>query len=259
MAIPLIDSHAHLTFDLFDTDRDEVLHRAQNEGVERIITIGTELTSSRAAVDLAEKHQMIYASAGVHPHAVDDFDDSDWEALSTLWAHPRVCAVGETGLDYYYDYGDRARQRLLFRRHLEAAAEVGLPVVVHIRDAFDDAFELMADVGLPSGGVVHCFTGGPAACERALALGMYVSLSGIVTFKNAKALRSAVPIIPADRVLVETDAPYLAPIPNRGQRNEPGFVVHTARVVAELRGVSYEELCRTTRANTLRLFGLPST
>ena len=259
MVAPLIDSHAHLTFDPFDNDRDEVLRRSREKGVETIITIGTELRSSRAAVALSERYEMVFASAGVHPHAVDDFDDADWAQLAALWAHPRVCAVGETGLDYYYDYGDRARQRLLFRRHLEAAGQVGLQVVVHIRDAFDDAFDLMAQVGLPCGGVVHCFTGGPAECERALSLGMYISLSGIVTFKSAKSLRSAVPLIPSERLLVETDAPYLAPVPNRGKRNEPANVVYTARAVAELRGVAYEALCRTTRANTIRLFGLPST
>lgn len=200
---------------------------------------------------------MVFASAGVHPHAVDDFDDDDWPALAALWSHPRVCAVGETGLDYYYDYGDPERQRRLFRRHLVAAKEVGLPIVVHIRDAFDDAFDLIEEVGVQSGGVVHCFTGGPAECDRALALGMHISLSGIVTFKSATSLREAVAQIPADRVLIETDAPYLAPAPMRGRRNEPGYVVHTARAVAALRAVEYDALCRTARENTIRLFGLP--
>jgi len=257
MATPLIDSHAHLTFDRFDDDRDAVLRRAREAGVETVITIGTELHSSLAAVALAERHGMVFASAGVHPHGADEFDDAHWPALAALWGHPRVCAVGETGLDYYYDYGSPERQRRLFRRHLVAAGEVGLPVVLHIRDAFEDAFDLVEEVGLPSGGVVHCFTGGPAECERALALGMYISLSGIVTFKTAQTLRATVSQIPSDRLLIETDAPYLTPVPMRGRRNEPSYVVHTARAVAALRAVEYDAVCSVSRENTIRLFGLP--
>ena len=252
----LIDSHAHLDFDRFDEDRDAVIERALEAGVERIITIGTDVASSRRAIELAEAYPMIYASVGIHPHDADKFDDDDWGILETLWTHDRVKSVGETGLDYYYDYSDRPRQKVLFRRHLEAAAETGLPVVVHIRDAFDDAYELIEDVGVPSGGVVHCFTGGPRECERALSLGMHISLSGIVTFKNARDLHEAVPIIPADRILIETDAPFLAPAPHRGKRNEPAFVVHTAEAVSDLRGVTLESLCATARSNTIRLFRL---
>ena len=166
-------------------------------------------------------------------------------------------AVGETGLDYFYDFSPRERQQALFRRHLEAAGEVGRPVVIHIRDAYDDALALVADVGVPAGGVVHCFTAGPAECERALALGLHISIPGIVTFKNGDSIRAAIPLVPDDRLLVETDSPYLAPIPHRGQRNEPAFVAHTAARVAEVRGVSVEALTATTRANTIRLFGLP--
>ncbi|MCA9546195.1 MAG: TatD family hydrolase, partial [Myxococcales bacterium] len=167
-------------------------------------------------------------------------------------------AVGETGLDYYYDFSDRGRQQALFRRHLQLCGAVGRPVVVHIRDAFDDAFAAVADVGLPAGGVVHCFTGGQAELERALALGFDISLSGIATFKTAKDLRAAIPHIPLDRLHIETDAPYLAPVPHRGKRCEPAMVVDTARGVAALRGEDPAALAAATRANTVRLFGLPA-
>ncbi|MCB9547233.1 MAG: TatD family hydrolase [Myxococcales bacterium] len=257
MTTPLIDSHAHLDFDRFDDDREAVLQRAVDAGVDAILTIGTDLASSRRAVALAAAWPRIYASVGVHPHEADAFDDADWPELTALFADPRVRAVGETGLDYYYDFSDRGRQQALFRRHLQLCGAVGRPVVVHIRDAFDDAWALVAEEGLPAGGVVHCFTGGPAECERALALGFHVSLSGVVTFRNAKPLREAVTLIPPDRLLIETDAPFLAPVPHRGKRNEPSFVVHTAQEVAALRGETFEAVAAQTRANTIQLFGLP--
>ena len=253
----LIDSHAHLDGPKFAADLDAVLERAQAAGVDTIITIGVDLATSCAAADLARRYPGVFASAGVHPHDAGRFDDADWPALAALWAEPRVRAVGETGLDYFYDFSPRERQQALFRRHLEAAGEVGRPVVIHIRDAYDDALALVADVGVPAGGVVHCFTAGPAECERALALGLHISIPGIVTFKNGESIRAAIPLVPDDRLLVETDSPYLAPIPHRGQRNEPAFVAHTAARVAEVRGVSVEVLTATTRANTIRLFGLP--
>ena len=253
---PLIDSHAHLTFDRFDADRDAVLDRMTAAGVEAAITIGTDVDSSTAAAALADGDPRVFASAGIHPHQADAFDDARWDALEALWSRDRVVAVGETGLDYYYDYSDRARQQDLFRRHLEAAKRRDMPVVIHIRDAFDDAFRIMEQVG--ARGVVHCFTGGPAECAIALGLGYYISLSGIVTFKSAKALRSAVPQVPDDRLLVETDAPFLAPTPHRGKRNEPAFVVRTAHEVARLRGQDFAAVCATSRANTVRLFGLPA-
>lgn len=255
----LIDSHAHLHFDRFDEDYDDVLARAASAGIDAIVTIGTDLHNSQRARDLAHARGdvEIFAAAGVHPHEVDRFADEDWPALSALWRDPRVIAVGETGLDDYYDYGEPARQRVLFRRHLEASAAVALPVVIHVRDAFDDAFAIIEETGVPSGGVLHCFTGGPAESERALALGLHISIAGIVTFRTATALREAVAMIPDDRLLIETDAPFLSPVPHRGRRNEPSHVVHTARAVAELRGLDYPDLCASTHANTVRLFGLP--
>lgn len=252
----LIDSHAHLDDPRFDPDRDDVLDRARAAGVIAILTIGTDLPSSERAAALAGARDDLWATAGVHPHEAAKFDDADWPRLQALWAQPRVRGVGEAGLDYFYDFSPRDRQQAVFRRQLEACGEVGLPIVIHVRDAYEDAFRLMAEVGLPAGGVLHCFTGGPAECERALELGLYVSIPGIVTFKNGENIRASVPLIPDDRLLVETDSPYLAPIPHRGRRNEPAFVVETARRVAELRGRTLGELADLTRENTCRLFGL---
>jgi len=258
MDIRLIDSHAHLDGVKFADDREDVLRRAREAGVVATLTIGVDLASSERAVALATAHDELYATVGVHPHDAARFDDADWPRLCALFTHAKVRGVGETGLDYFYDFSPRERQQALFRRQLELAGDVGRPVVIHIRDAYDDAFALIAEVGLPAGGVVHCFTGGPTECERALALGLFVSIPGIVTFKNGDNIRAAVPLIPDDRLLVETDAPYLAPLPHRGRRNEPAYVVETARRVAELRGQSLAELASLTRANTCRLFGLPA-
>ena len=271
----LIDSHAHLDFDKYDADRSAVLARAAAAGVDTLLTIGTDLASSRRALALAtaaDEGVRIFASAGVHPHQADAFDDAHWPDLVALFADPRVRAVGETGLDYYYDFSDRGRQQVLFERHLRLCGEVQRPVVVHIRDgakpdaphgapeaggAFDDVWRLTRAVGLPAGGVVHCFTGGPAECEAALALGYHVSISGIATFKTAQALRSAVALIPDDRLLIETDSPFLAPIPHRGKRNEPAFVAQVAHEVARLRAQPVEHVAKVSRENAIRLFGLP--
>ncbi len=256
MTPKLIDSHAHVSFEGFADDLDAVLARAAAAGVDLMLNVGTDLASSLRARDFAHAHPQVWAAAGIHPHEADAFDDADWPRLAALWADPRVRGVGETGLDYYYDLSKRERQRALFRRHLEAAGGVGRPVIIHCRDAFDDLFALVGEVGLPAGGVLHCFTGGPAEAERAVAMGLHVSFAGIVTFKNAGALREAAALVPDDRLLVETDCPYLAPVPWRGKRNEPAFVVETARKLAALRGISYEAVCALTYANTVRLFGL---
>jgi len=270
----MIDSHAHLDFDRFDDDREAVLVRAREAGVERVISIGTRIESSERALALAERHpEMISASVGFHPLYLKDDHEAGWARLEELASAPRCCAIGETGLDYYYTAKGEggaersaeeraeleARQRGSFARHLELSARARKPVIVHIRDAFDDAYELTARHTLRAGGVVHCFTGGPEECERALALGYHISLSGVVTFKSAKALQSAVPLIPLERVLIETDAPFLAPVPKRGERNEPAFVKYTAMKVAELMGLSFEALCEATTHNTRALFSLTDT
>lgn len=266
----MIDSHAHLDFDRFDEDREELLQRARDLGVERVITIGTRVESSENALALAERYPyMISASVGFHPLYLMDDHDEGWKRLEELAHHKRCCAIGETGLDYFYTAHDEhglrdvdqkseleARQRASFVKHLELSARLNKPIIVHIRDAFDDAYTLTQTHGLKAGGVVHCFTGGPEECERALALGYHISLSGVITFKNAKALQSAVPLIPLDRLLIETDAPFLAPVPKRGARNEPAFVKYTAEKVAELMGLSFETICEVTTHNAKSLFSL---
>ena len=268
----MIDSHAHLDFDRFDEDRDELLTRAQEVGVERIISIGTRIESSERALALAERYpHLISASVGFHPLYLGDDHEEGRARLAELASDPRCVAIGETGLDYFYTQRDEqgeerseasraaleAAQRASFTRHLKLSAALNKPVIVHIRDAFDDAFAITAQEGLRGEGVVHCFTGGPEDCERALELGYHISLSGVVTFKSARALQAAVPLIPLDRILIETDAPFLAPVPMRGARNEPAFVRYTAERVAELKGLSFEALCEATTENARRLFSLP--
>ena len=252
-----IDSHAHLDFDRFDDDRMEVLERAKARGVTKVISIGTRVESIERAIALAECYpNFIHASAGFHPLYMEDNHEEGWRRLEELLSHPLVVGVGETGLDYYYDSTPPEQQRDSFRRHLRLSRRFSKPIIIHIRDAFDDAFKIIDEEGLSAGGVVHCFTGGPAECQAALDRGLYISLSGIVTFKSAKGLRAATPMIPDDRLLIETDAPFLAPTPHRGERNEPAFVVDTALCVSNLREQSLETISRLTLRNTAALFSL---
>lgn len=254
----LIDSHAHLDFEQFQGELEAVLTRAREAGVHHTITVGTSLQSSLQAKELAARHEQLFATAGVHPHDAGRCRPEDWPELEALWSDPEsgIVAVGESGLDYYYNFSPPEVQRDIFRRQLEGSGEHDLPIVIHVRDAYEDAFAAIKEVGLSAGGVLHCFSGGPAECERALELGLYISLSGIVTFPKADLLREAARLVPSDRIMVETDAPYLAPVPHRGQRNEPAFVVHTARRVADVRGQGINELSRAATANVVRLFGL---
>ena len=256
MAERLIDSHAHLDYEQLAPDLPAVLDRARQSGVVGVVTVGTDAASSRRAVDLARAHPELAATAGVHPHEAAKVAPGDWGVIDALHREERVVAVGEMGLDYFYDFAPRDAQLSVFRRQLALCGATGLPAVIHVRDAFDDAFEAIEAEGLPAGGVLHCFTGGPAECERALGLGLHISLAGIVTFPKATELQRAARLVPDDRLLVETDSPYLAPVPKRGKRNEPAFVAHTARKVAELRGVDLDALAELTRRNTVRLFQL---
>lgn len=255
-ALQLVDSHAHLDYPQLADDLEAVLDRARAAGVGQVISVGTDLRSSHAARRIAESHPGVFATAGVHPHEAAKCSAADWPALGSLWRDPRTVAVGETGLDYYYDFAPREVQLEVFRRQLEQGGEHGLPVVIHLRDAYEDAFALIKEVGLAAGGVLHCFSAGPAECETALELGLHVSLSGIVTFPWADSVREAARLIPSHRILVETDAPYLAPAPHRGRRNEPALVVHTARRVAEARREELAVLCQNATENAARLFRL---
>ncbi len=252
----LVDSHCHLDFDSFDADRDAVLARARAAGVAEMVTICTHLSRFAAVRAIAEAHEFIWCSVGVHPHEAEGEGVDAPDTLVRLADHSKVVGIGECGLDFYYDHSPRDAQRANFRAHIAAAQATGLPLIVHARDADDEVAEMLRE-GAASGklrGVMHCFSSGPKLAKAAIEIGFYVSLSGIVTFRNAEGLRDIVRGLPLDRLLVETDAPYLAPVPNRGKRNEPAFVAHTAACVAELKGVSAEELGRITTENFHRLF-----
>jgi TatD DNase family protein len=251
----LVDSHAHLDDPRFDADRDAVIQRAWDAGVRTILTIGNGAGPSHmgCGIPLAEKYDWIYASVGVHPHDAAKVEEHHYAQLEHLSTHRKVIAIGETGLDYYYDNSPREIQREVFGRQVALAKKTGLPVIIHTRDADADTEEILRREA-PARGVIHCFTSGAALADFALELGFVISFSGIVTFPNAKALGEIARRIPPDRILIETDCPYLAPVPHRGKRNEPGFAADTARFVAELRGVSADELAAQTSANFNRLF-----
>ncbi|MDX2087314.1 MAG: TatD family hydrolase [Kofleriaceae bacterium] len=257
--IQLIDSHAHVDGPEFDRDRDEVLARARAAGVQRMVVIGAvgDTTSAERAVALAERDPDVWATVATHPHDVEKMTPEWWAVHERLAPHPRVVAIGETGLDYYYAHSTPAAQKEAFARFIDLAHRVRKPIVCHIRDAHDDARAILKEQrALERGVVIHCFTGTPDDARAYAELGCYVSFSGIITYKTAQPIRDAVACVPRDRILVETDCPYLAPIPKRGKRNEPAFVVHTAEVVATCAGLSYEELAAQTVENTVRVFGL---
>jgi TatD DNase family protein len=253
----LIDHHCHLDFKDFVPERDAVVARAVAAGVTRLITISTRIAKFDTYREIAEAYPGVYFSVGTHPHYAHEELDVPVERIVTLSAHPKCVAIGEAGLDYYYnDKAPRAAQRQGLLTHMEAARRTGLPLVIHSRDADDDMGDLL-EAEMAAGrftAVLHCFTGGPRLAERALALGLYLSLSGVITFKTSDALRAIAASAPADRILVETDAPYLAPMPFRGKRNEPAYVVKTAEVLAQARGVSFEVIAAATTANAQRLY-----
>src|SRR5262249_42730210 len=249
--------HCHLDFEDYGASIDPVLDRARAAGVVAMVTIGAgrDLESARAAIALAQKHDFLWATVGVHPHDVGSMQEADWGMLAEAATHPRVVGVGETGLDYHYDHSPRARQRGAFERFCALARERRRPVVVHVRDAHADCEAILRAAG-GGPGVIHCFTGGPQEARTYLDLGFYISFSGSVTFKNAEAIQAAARLAPSDRLLCETDAPFLAPIPLRGQRNEPGFIVHTVEMLAKLRGEPAQRVADQTAENARALFQL---
>lgn len=257
----LFDTHAHLSRGWFGDDGgvDALVARAAEAGVSRITTIGAggELAICEEAVAVAERHPQVYAAIGYHPHQAAAWTEEAMASLKRLAAHPKVRAIGETGLDYHYMYSPRETQLEVFRRFVALACEVELPLVIHSRDADEDTIAVLEEGGAERcGGVIHCYSSGWELARRALDLGFYISFSGMVTFKNAGVLREAATRVPADRLLVETDAPFLAPIPHRGKQNEPAWVTHTARVLAEARGESLEALAESTTANACRFYGI---
>jgi len=255
--VTLVDSHCHLDYLERDgQDLGAVIARARAAGVERIVTIGTRLSEAAKVVAIAERFPEVYATVGVHPHEAGQEGVKDPAVLVELASHPKVVGIGETGLDYYYEHSPREAQQASFRAHIAAARETRLPLVVHARDADDDTVMILREE-FKNGvypAVIHCFTAGPDLAAAALDMGFCISLAGIVTFKTAESLRQTVATIPLDRLLVETDAPYLAPVPHRGRQNEPSFVCHTAAKLAEIKGVSMAELSAATTANFHRLF-----
>jgi TatD DNase family protein len=251
----MIDTHCHLDMKEFDSDREEVIKRAREAGFEALITVGSDLQGTLKGMRLAEKHDFIYASVGIHPHDARDFTEGVYADLRQWSAGQKVVAIGETGLDYHYDHSPRETQKEVFRSHLRLAGEVGLPVIVHSREAAGDTLTILKESGIQRG-VLHCFSGDREMAEKAMAMGFYLSVAGPVTFKKSLLLKEIVRLIPDDYILVETDAPYLAPEPFRGKRNEPAYMLSTLRHVADLRGVSLEDMARITSLNAKRLFAV---
>jgi TatD DNase family protein len=247
----LVDSHCHLDF-AKEEERAGIIARARGAGVRTLLTISTKLNEFPGVRAIAESDPDIWCSVGVHPHEAE-VEPAAAEALIALTRHPKVVGIGETGLDFFYEHSPREQQARVFRAHLTASRETGLPVIVHTRDADPETIAILEEEK-PQAGVIHCFSTGRELAERAVALGFYISISGIATFKNAQALRDIIRDLPLERLLVETDAPYLAPVPMRGKTNEPAFMVHTAALVAQLKGVPQEELARVTTENFFRLF-----
>jgi TatD DNase family protein len=252
----LVDSHCHLDFPDFADDLDGVVGRAREKGVGRMVTISTRVRKLEGLLAIAGRFPDVFCSVGTHPHNAHEELDITAANLVARTRHPKVVAIGEAGLDYHYDNSPRDAQEQGFRTHIAAARETGLPLVIHSREADDDTARILEEEtgkgAFPA--VLHCFTGGRDLAMRGVALGHYVSFTGILTFKNSQNLRDIAAALPADRILVETDAPYLAPLPYRGKRNEPAYVAETARILAQARGVSAEKIARQTTENFFRLF-----
>lgn len=257
----LIDSHCHLDSSEFDADRDEVIERALAAGVEHMVAIGTGNgpPDLEAGVRLADQYPALYATAGIHPNDTAKAGPDDFRRVADLLRHPKVLAVGEIGLDYHYDFAPRETQQHAFIEQMSIAAEARKPIVIHTREAWDDTLALIEQHWAPHGlgGIMHCFSGGPAEAKRAVELGFHLSFGGILTFPKATLVQEAAKAAPPDRILIETDAPYLAPVPKRGKRNEPALVVHTAQKLAELRGESLEDVGHSTSENFRRLMQVP--
>ena len=258
----MIDTHAHLDDEQFDADRDAVLARAAQSGVEAVVCVGTTAASSRTALQLAEKYANVYAAVGIHPNSCVEAGPDDWNAVVEMLDHPKVVALGETGLDRYWDYAPLSLQQEYFERHVRTAQDRDLPVIIHCRDASVELLPMLQSAATrgPLRGILHAFSGDAAMAAECLTLGLHISFAGNVTYTNKKfqALRAAAAAIPDDRILVETDCPYLTPEPLRGKqkRNEPALVAHTLACLAAIRAVSVEQLSAATSANARRLFGI---
>lgn len=251
----LIDSHAHLEMKEFDADREEVIKRSKDAGVHFIITVGTNLALSKKAFALAREHENIYATVGIHPHDVGKTDQRTFESLKELAHQEKIVAYGEIGLDFFRNISSQEKQIESFGLQLELALELDLPVIIHDREAHGQTLKMVKASGVRKG-VFHCFSGDYAMAKQCLDLGFYISIPGVVTFDKARTVQDVAERIPLSSLLLETDAPYLAPVPHRGQRNEPSFIIHTAKKVAAIKKISWEEVAHVTACNTMRLFGI---
>lgn len=253
-----IDSHAHLDDERFDIDREMLIENLKNNNVDLVFNIGADIKTSKASIELAKKYQHIYAVVGVHPHDAKDVEDNYLDILRELSSEEKVVAIGEIGLDYYYDNSPRDIQRKVFKEQINLAKELNLPIVVHTRDASQETFDILKEASEegPIRGIMHCYSGSVEMAREYIKLGFYIAIGGPVTFKNSKVVKEVAQEIPLDKLLIETDCPYLTPEPLRGKRNEPIFIRHTAEKVAQLRGISLEELAKATSDNAKRIFNV---
>lgn len=254
----MIDSHSHIYGPRYAEDQADVISRAVEAGVVQLLQVGCNLEESQQVVALAEKHPGIYASVGVHPHDADTVTPEVLDALEVLAKHPKVLSWGEMGLDFYYDNSPRDIQKEAFRAQLQRVAHLDLPVVIHTRDAEPETLEILRETPPPKGGHVHCFTGTADMAQELLKMGFHIGFTGIITFGSAKELRDVVAQVPLERILIETDSPYLSPKPHRGKRNEPAFVVHVANMIAQIHHLSPEEVIAQTSENFYQLYGKPN-
>lgn len=253
----LIDSHAHLDDDRFSEDREKVINSLKENGISLVINPGSDLQSSISSVKLSEEYDNIYAAVGVHPHSASEMDEGTIEILKAFGKREKVVAIGEIGLDYYYDNSPRDVQRKWFKRQIQLAKELNLPIIVHSRDANQETFDMIKDESDGKlTGVLHCYSGSPEMAKEYVKMGFYISLGGPVTFKNSKLPKEVAKTVPINRLLVETDSPYLTPEPHRGKRNEPLYVRHVAAMIAELRGMTIDDLSKATSENTKKLFNI---
>ena len=251
----LFDTHTHLDDEKFDTDRDELIGSLKNEGISLLVNVGADMKSSEKSIALAQKYDFIYASVGVHPSDTKDLTDKDIATLEKMAQHEKVVAIGEIGLDYYWDEPEREIQKEWFLKQLLLSKKLNMPYIIHDRDAHADTLEIIKKVGYKNG-VMHCFSGSVEMAKEVISLGMYVSLSGTVTFKNAKKAQEVASVVPLDRLLIETDSPYLTPEPFRGKRNNSANVKYTAQKIADLRGIKFEDLAKITLENGKRFYNI---
>ncbi|WP_422486774.1 TatD family hydrolase [Gudongella sp. DL1XJH-153] len=254
----LIDSHAHLDDRRFDPDRETLIKSLKDNGIDLVINVGADIESSKASIKLAKKHENIYAVVGVHPHSAKDLEGKDLSDLRELLKEDKVVAIGEIGLDFYYDNSPRDIQRKWFKAQIDLAKELDMPVVIHTRDAAQETFDILKEAGEDGKlkCLLHCYSGSAEMAEEYIKLGFHISLGGPVTFKNARVPREVAKVVPLDKLLIETDSPYLTPEPYRGKRNEPMYVKYVAERIAQEKGITYQEVAQTTSDNVLRFFGI---